>query len=41
MQGGQGYAGKALTHFIAGILCVNVDGTAKILAKLLNFADIA
>ena len=41
VQGGQGFAGKALTHFIAGILCVNVDGTAKILAKLLDFADIA
>ncbi len=39
-QGQPGAAGKAAMHLIAGILCVNINGTVDILSNIFDFSNI-
>jgi len=39
-QAQPGMAGKAAIHFVAGILCINIDGTAQILGNIFDFSSI-
>lgn len=39
-QSQPGSGSKAAIHFIAGILCINIDATARILANVFDFSSI-
>lgn len=39
-QSQPGMAGKAAIHFIAGVLCINIDSTARILGNIFDFSSI-